>query len=183
MPKLNRYQRTELRNLVLNATIRRLSAAQTQQLIRDSLQIDISPTYLYHIRGNLKRNCTRELRSLQQDRDYFLQRMFFDRVHEFEYQQKVLHEVIDKNKDYSPDVVVRAVSVLHAITVNMNRLFQSLPVSLIYIPSNGKAQQQQTQKPGLPWEDDPTFAGMPGSNLDENFQPRPKPVYDESDQP
>jgi hypothetical protein len=76
---------------------------------------------------------------LQKDREYYLQRMFFDRVQELQYQQKVLHQLIDKNKDSSPDIVIRAVNVLHGITVSMNRLFQGLPVSTFYIPPTATA--------------------------------------------
>jgi len=43
-------------------------------------------------------------------------------------------------------------------------------------PKNGKGKQQE-----LDWKNDPSFAGMPGHNLDENFQPRQKPVYHDPD--
>jgi hypothetical protein len=117
--------------------------------------------------------------------------MFFDRVDELQYQQKVLHEIIDNNKESSPDIVVRAVNALHAITINMNRLFQGLPVASFYIPDSATAtaatatdaiisldsnivqQRLERERKQLDWKDDPTFAGMPGHNLDENYNLRP----------
>lgn len=110
---------------------------------------------------------------------------YLDRVDEFEYQQKVLHGVIDANK-HNPDVQIKAVNALHSITVNMTRLYQSLPVSTFYIPSpgdinNGNANVNQQQKLELDWKDDPTFAGMPGHNLDENYNLRPKSNYHDHD--
>jgi len=39
MPKLNRYERTELKHLVTNAIIRRLSTIETQQLVKERLQL------------------------------------------------------------------------------------------------------------------------------------------------
>jgi hypothetical protein len=110
MSKLNRYQKAEL---IINAAVRRLSVPETQQLVRDKLHVDLSYDYISSLRAKLKENCTKELRSLQQDRDHYLQKMFFDRVEELEYMQRVLHEVIDNNKDHMPETVIRAVSVLH----------------------------------------------------------------------
>jgi hypothetical protein len=43
--------------------------------------------------------------------------------------------------------------------------------------SNNIVQQKLERKPvrkQLDWKDDPTFAGLPGHNLDENYNPRPK---------
>jgi hypothetical protein len=57
---------------------------------------------------DLKHDSVRELQTLQKDRDYYLQRMFWDRLAELEYQQKVLHGVIDRNHD-NPDVTIKAV--------------------------------------------------------------------------
>jgi hypothetical protein len=80
MPKLNRYQRTELKNLVISAMIRRLSIAETQQLIRLDLHVDISEDYISHFRMQLKHDSARELQLLQKDRDYYLKCTFWDRL-------------------------------------------------------------------------------------------------------
>lgn len=65
----------------------------------------------------------------------------------------MLHAVIDKYKDSSPDIVIRAVSVSHGITVSLSRLSSILPVSTIYIPSsyinnngNGNTNADTNQK-------------------------------------
>jgi hypothetical protein len=127
MSKLTRYQRQTLKDLVVNATVRRLSIAETQQLIRDNLHVDMSEDYLSHLRTDIKRDCARELQSLQKDRDYYIKSLFWDRVHELEYQQRVLHEVIDSNKQSNPDVVVRAVNVLHNISSSIFQEYANLP--------------------------------------------------------
>jgi hypothetical protein len=72
----------------------------------------------------------------------------------------------------------------------MTKLFAGLPVATFYIPpitgdedGNGKSNivplannpvQQQLEKKQLDerWKNDPSFAGMPGHHLDENYQPR-----------
>jgi hypothetical protein len=40
----------------------------------------MSEDYLSHLKIDLKRDCAKELLSLQKDKDYYLQRMFFDRI-------------------------------------------------------------------------------------------------------
>jgi hypothetical protein len=76
---------------------------------------------------DLKHDYAKELQSLQKDRDHYVQCLFWDRVAELEYQQRVLHEVIDGNKQSNPDVVVRAVNVLHNITSSIYQEYSNLP--------------------------------------------------------
>jgi hypothetical protein len=200
LSKLTRRQKEELKSLVVDCKIRKLTAKEISALVLEKLGFSISVDHIKRLTANLKRDCARELLLLQKDREYYLQRMFFDRVDELQYQQKVLHEIIDNNKESSPDIVVRAVNALHAITINMNRLFQGLPVASFYIPdsatptadtatdaiisldSNIVQQRLERERKQLDWKDDPTFAGMPGHNLDENYNHRSK-NSDEGDQP
>ena len=66
--------------------IRRLDIFETQKYIQDSLHVTISPDYVYHVKMQLKKDCSRELALLAKDRDYYLKNIFFDRVHELEAQ-------------------------------------------------------------------------------------------------
>jgi hypothetical protein len=64
--------------------------------------------------------------------------LFWDRLAELEYQQKVLNGLIDRNND-NPDVQIKAVHELHSITTNMAQLFINLPAARtlsIPIPSD-----------------------------------------------
>jgi hypothetical protein len=167
LSKLTKQKREELKSLVVDATIRKLTVKETSVLVLEKLGVPISVDHIRHLKVDIKRDCAKELLSLQKDRDYYLQRMFFDRIAEFEYQQKVLHGVIDANKN-NPDVQIKAINALHNITVNMTRLYQSLPVSIFYIPSaygNNNLQQPKSE---------PDFG---------DEQEGPKPIFDENDIP
>jgi hypothetical protein len=135
LSKLTKPQREELKSLVATASLRRLTAKETSAFVQQQLGFSISEDHIRRVRMYIKQDCAKETLLLQKDVGYFLQRMFFDRVAELEYQQKVLHQVIDndKNKD-NPDVQIKAVNALHAITETMTRLYTSLPLSTIYIP-------------------------------------------------
>lgn len=127
MSKLTKRQKDELKSLVANATIRRLTAKETSAFVLEQLGVSITKDYIRHVRMDLKHDYAKELQSLQKDSDYYVQCLFWDRVHELEYQQRVLHEVIDKNKESNPDVVVRAVNVLHDISSSIFKEYTNLP--------------------------------------------------------
>ena len=74
--------------------------------------------------------------------------LFWDRLAELEYQQKVLNGVIDRNND-NPDVQIKAVHELHSITTNMAQLFINLPAARtlsIPIPSDSNVMQQRLER-------------------------------------
>jgi hypothetical protein len=151
MSKLTKHQRQELKALVVNAIIRRLTSKETSAFIYEQLGISITEDYVRRLRMDLKHDGANELQSLQKDRDYYLKSMFWDRLSELEYQQKVLHSVIDKN-EHNPGVQIKAVHELHSITVDINRAYQGLTVLSTYyiptptptpIPFNGNNMTQQ----------------------------------------
>jgi hypothetical protein len=146
LSKLTKRQKEELKSVIIDGKIRRLTTKEISALVLEKLGFSISVSYIKFVTANLKHDCARELSLLQKDGEYYLQRMFFDRVDELQYQQKVLHEIIDNNKESSPDIVVRAVNALHAITINMNRLFQGLPVASFYIPDGATANPIATAR-------------------------------------
>jgi hypothetical protein len=100
MSKLTKHQRQELKALVVNATIRRLTSKETSDFIYEQLGVSITEDYVRRLRMDLKHDGANELQSLQKDRDYYLKSIFWDRLSQLEYQQKVLHSVIDKNEHF-----------------------------------------------------------------------------------
>jgi hypothetical protein len=135
MSKFTKQQRQELKSIVANAMIRRLDVFETQRYIQDSLHVTISPDYVYHVKMQLKRDSVKELSLLAKDRDYYLKNMFFDRVHELEAQQQVLWDIVKDNKD-RPEIQIKAVHELHALTINLINGFQNLPeITMLQVPS------------------------------------------------
>ncbi|MFL6328797.1 MAG: hypothetical protein ACJ71I_15125 [Nitrososphaeraceae archaeon] len=126
MSKFTKQQRQELKSIVANAMIRRLDVFETQRYIQDSLHVTISPDYVYHVKMQLKRDSVKELSLLAKDRDYYLKNMFFDRVHELEAQQQVLWDIVKDNKD-RPEIQIKVIHELHALSVNLKNAYESLP--------------------------------------------------------
>ena len=134
MSKFTKQQRQELKSLVANAMIRRLDVFETQKYIQDMLHVTISHDYVYHVKMQLKRDSARELSLLQKDRDYYLKNTFFDRVAELEAQQQVLWDIVNNNKD-KPDIQIKAIHELHALTMNLTDEFKNLP-EMLQVPSS-----------------------------------------------
>ena len=136
MSKFTKQQRQELKSLVANAMIRRLDVFETQKYIQNRLHITISHDYVYHIKMQLKKDSARELSLLQKDRDYYLKHTFFDRVAELEAQQQVLWDIVNNNKD-KPEVQIKAIHELHALTMNLTNGFKNLPeIAMLQVPSS-----------------------------------------------
>ncbi len=143
MSKFTKSQKKEIKSLVATAMIRRLDVHETQNYIQDTLHgVTISQDYIYHLKIQIKRDNAQELELLAKDRDFYLKQVFTDRVKELEMQQRVLWDIITTNKD-KPEVQIKAVHELHAISVNLNKAFQSLPnLVTLQIPTLEQEQEQ-----------------------------------------
>jgi hypothetical protein len=128
MSKFTKLQRNQLKSLVTNAMIRRLTSTETQKYIEENLHMTVTPKYIYNITAQIKRDCSKELNLLQKDREYYLKHAFFDRIAELEEQQKVLWDIVNKNKEDKPDSASRAIHELHGISLSLKRFYDNLPV-------------------------------------------------------
>ena len=136
MSKFTKQQRQGLKSLVADAMIRRLDVFETQKYIQDRLHVTINHDYVYHVKMQLKKDSARELCLLQKDRDYYLKHTFFDKVAELEAQQQVLWDIVNNNKD-KPEVQIKAIHELHALTMNLTNGFKNLPeIAMLQVPSS-----------------------------------------------
>lgn len=76
MSKLTKQQRQELKALVANATVRRLTAKETSAFIFEKLGVPITNDYVRRLRMDIKHDYTKELQLLQKDREYYLEQLF-----------------------------------------------------------------------------------------------------------
>ena len=99
MSKLNTSQKQQLKDLVIDATVRRLTNLEMTNYIQDKMQITISQDYLKHVKSFIKKDAKQTFTNLRKDTDFYINSIFFDRVDELRYMQKILHEVIEANAD------------------------------------------------------------------------------------
>ena len=126
MSKLTQVQKQQLKDLVINATVRRLTNLEMTDYIRSQMQITISQDYLKHVKSSIRKDTKQNFENLRKDINLYLDSIFFDRVGELRYMQKILHEVIEANTD-DGDIQIKAVAQLQSITNQLENYFIALP--------------------------------------------------------
>jgi hypothetical protein len=126
MSKLTQVQKQQLKDLVIDATIRRLTALEMQNEIQEKMQVTITQDYIRHVKSDIKKDRKQTFEELRKDRYLFINSIFFDRVEELRYMQKVLHQVIETNED-DGDIQIKAVVQLQSITNQLESYYMALP--------------------------------------------------------
>lgn len=126
MSKLTIPQKQQLKDLVLDAMVKRLTPLEMQNEVQDKMQITISQDYLRHVKLSIKKDRKQTFEELRKDRYLFINSIFFDRVEELRYMQKVLHQVIETNED-DGDIQIKAVVQLQSITARLESYYVALP--------------------------------------------------------
>ena len=127
MTQLKKRQREQLRQLVLDATLRRLSTQEALTLIKDKLRVTITDRYYYVVKKNIVDSAGNQLEYLQKNRNAFLAN-FFERIHENYRYQRELWEMYyqakaEKDKRFQLDCIDK----LREVSVELQRLYDLLP--------------------------------------------------------
>jgi hypothetical protein len=86
------------------------------------MQITISQDYLKHVKSSIRKDTKQTFTNLRKDIDLYINSIFFDRVDELRYMQKILHEVIETNAD-NGEIQIKAVAQLQSITNELGTYF------------------------------------------------------------
>jgi hypothetical protein len=153
MSKWTNEQKQEIKQLVIEIIVKRLTAVESQQYISQKLKIQISLDYLNHLKASLKTDMKKELLSIQKDKYLFVESTFVDRKHELEALQKMLHNIVANNAD-KPDVQVNAIARLHEISVSLGGLYDILPI-IGGVNPRSLVIEEEVEKGKIPEDYDP----------------------------
>jgi hypothetical protein len=153
MSKWTNEQKQEIKQLVIETIVKRLTAVESQQYISQKLKIQISLDYLNHLKASLKTDMKKDLLSLQKDKYLFVESTFVDRKHELEALQKMLHNIVANNAD-KPDVQVNAIARLHEISVSLGGLYDILPI-IGGVNPRSLVIEEEVEKGKIPEDYDP----------------------------
>jgi hypothetical protein len=81
------------------------------------------------MRTSLKKSAEKNLKYLQKDRFVYIQNIFFDRIQELEYMQKMVWEIVNDNQD-KPNLQLSCLSELRELTVLLTDFYDKLPIVL-----------------------------------------------------
>jgi hypothetical protein len=127
MTQLKRRQREQLRQLVLDATLRRLSTQEALTLIKDKLRITITDRYYYVVKKNIVDSAGNQLAYLQKNRNAFLAN-FFERIHEnYRYERELWEMYYQAKAENDKRFQLDCIDKLREVSVELQRLYDLLP--------------------------------------------------------
>ena len=89
MSKLTQIQKEQLKRIILDSTLQRLTTAKTQAHVKDKLGVEITIDYLNHVKMEAARqDSQKELDHLRKNRFSYMNHLFFERVYEVKKMQR-----------------------------------------------------------------------------------------------
>jgi hypothetical protein len=122
-----RNKREQLKQLILECVLSRLSTFEALQYIKHKLGVSVSRRYYFESKQRIKEDSNNKLKYFTENRDAYLFE-FFERVQEIEYLQKKLwelHDNAEKNKD--PKLQLECLHELRQMTMTLTDLYAVLP--------------------------------------------------------
>jgi hypothetical protein len=125
--KLTRPKREQLRQIILDCTIRRLTTLEALSYIKDKLHVTITDRYYYLVKKNIIDSSGQQLMYLQQNRNSFLAN-FFERIHEqYKYQRELWEMYYQAKAENDTKVRLECIRELREVSVELQRLYDLLP--------------------------------------------------------
>jgi hypothetical protein len=123
--KLSKRQRQQLKRLVLQCILSRLTTVEALQYISEKLQIFISRRYYFQIKRKIASETNKHLVYFTKNKDAYL-REFYQRIVEIEFLQKKMWELyVNNQKD--PEFQLDCIKELRMLTTTLVNLYQILP--------------------------------------------------------
>ena len=80
MSKINQLQREQLKRIILDSVLQRLTTAEAQAHVKDKLGVEITIDYLNHVKMELRQDSQKELDHLECLS--YMNHLFFERIDE-----------------------------------------------------------------------------------------------------
>jgi hypothetical protein len=124
---LTKPKREQLRQIVLDCTLRRLTTAESLEYIHQKLKVKITERYFFIIKKNIVDSSGQQLAYLQQNRNAYLAN-FFERIAELYKHQRETWEMYYKAKeDGDNKFQLECIKHLGEISVSLANLYNVVP--------------------------------------------------------
>jgi FMN phosphatase YigB (HAD superfamily) len=137
VPKYTAQQRTEIKNIVANLTIKRIPDPMIIKHIENTTGKSVSRSTLWNVRQRLKRE-SYDWYSKLREGEYEYLHEFKERINEIVDLQKQHHQIILENQD-NPSIVQTSLAELHKLNITLSNYFD-------VAPSIGNASISETPK-------------------------------------
>ena len=155
MTQMKKRQREQLRQLVLDATLRRLSTQEALTLIKEKLRVTITDRYYYVVKANIIDSAGNQLTYLQKNRNAFLAN-FFERIHEqYRYQRELWEMYYEAKAEKDKRFQLDCIDKLREVSVELQRLYDLLPDYKTSVFESEELQPPKSRRNRISYAEDP----------------------------
>ena len=155
---LTKPKRDQLRQLVLDCTLRRLTTAESLEYIYQKLRVRITDRYFYIVKKNIVDRSGEQLEYLQKNRNAFLSQ-YFERIAELQKHQREIWEMYYEAKEKgNRNFQLLCLKELKDISVTLTELYNILPeMRGLYFESDNVPEVKRYQGVGAGEENNPEW--------------------------
>jgi hypothetical protein len=129
---LTRQQREEVKQVVFDHYIQKISISNTIDKIEQLMHVKLGESWILRLRGQLKESAKQEISKFREDRYAYIQK-YLDRIHAVEQLEKKTWDLCNSTRNEF--VHLRCISELRELQVLLTDLYQNLPlVTASYVP-------------------------------------------------
>lgn len=125
MSKFTYDERSLVKNLVANLTIRRIDDNDIIKVIYDQTGKTITRKEIWNIRERIKRDSFHWYKTMR-DGEYEYVHEFKERINEILFLQKKHHEIVIRN-EHNPQVQQNSLAELHRLSITLSNLYDVAP--------------------------------------------------------
>lgn len=122
-----KLQREHLRQIVLDATLRRLSTTEALAMIKEKLHVSIAERYFYTIKKNIVDKAGEQVNYLMQNRNAYLSEYFERIAEQRKFQREVWELYYQAKADNDRNMQITCVKTLQDISVYLTTLYNLIP--------------------------------------------------------
>jgi hypothetical protein len=125
--KLSKPGREQLRQIILDCTLRRLTTKELLEYIKQKLKVKITERYFYTVKKNIVDSSGEQLAYLQQNRNAYLAQ-YFERIaeqHKFQREMWEIYQEAKQNNDRN--LQIQCIKQLEEISCTLTNLYNLLP--------------------------------------------------------
>jgi hypothetical protein len=140
MPKFTSGERTLIKNIVANLSIKKISNHEIIKEIYQKTDKTVTRKQIYNVRQRIKKDSYQWFKTLQEGQYEYIHE-FKERIEEILWLQMKHHNIIDKNQN-SPQVQQTSLAELHRLNVTLSNYFDVAPgiVNGITIPATSETK-------------------------------------------
>jgi len=148
MSKFSYDERSQIKNIIANLSITRLSDYEIIKEIERQTSKTITRKQIYNIRQLIKKDSFEWYQTLQKGKYEYLHE-FKERINEIIWLQKKHNEII-KNNQHNPSIQQTSLAELHRLNITLSQYLDILPEIIgngNSLPKTTEIKEQQEQRP------------------------------------